>query len=363
MAEELTVYQCPNCNAPLHFDPKSQKLECDSCGNSYTTSEIDDFYGDHNRQAEEISSTHELPYWNEEEKKSLKAYNCPACGAQLITDSTTGATSCPYCGNPAVIPAVFTDAYRPDSLIPFKLEKQQAVQTLRDFYKRMPYLPDAFTDENHIEEIKGVYVPFWLYDSHVHGHIRAHCTRTHSHMEGDYNVTVTTHYLVVRDGELRFEKVPADGSSRMPDDFMDSIEPYDFSELVPFELGYLPGYIADRYDVSHEQNENRVNHRMENTTIDQLRSTIIGYAGVMTEDEHADIHPGNVRLALLPVWMLSTQYKGKNYLFAMNGQSGKMIGDTLPRDPGKMVRQFLMIFGIGLVIAAAIILIPFVMGG
>ena len=227
----------------------------------------------------------------------------------------------------------------------------------------MPYLPDAFTDENHIEEIKGVYVPFWLYDSAAKGHIRAHCTRTHSHVEGDYQVTTTTHYLVVRDGKLRFEKVPADASSHMPDDFMDSIEPYDFTKLVPFEMGYLPGYMADRYDVSHQEDEPRVNLRMKNTTEDQLRSTIIGYSGVLTEDEHVDLIPGNVHYAFLPVWMLSTKYKDQNYLFAMNGQTGKMIGDTLPKDGMKMAKQFMLILLIGLAISAAIVFTLYMKGG
>ena len=144
---------------------------------------------------------------------------------------------------------------------------------------------------------------------------------------------------------------------------MDSIEPYDFTKLVPFEMGYLPGYMADRYDVSHEEDESRANLRMKNTMEDQLRSTIIGYSGVLTEDEHVDLTPGNVHYAFLPVWMLSTKYKDKNYLFAMNGQTGKMIGDTLPKDGMKMAKQFLLILGIGLAIAAAIIFTMYMKGG
>lgn len=362
MAEELTVYQCPNCNAPLHFDAKDQKLKCDNCGSTYTTQQIDDCYMPHDESPvpqEDIS----IPVWDENEKNMLQAFDCPACGAQLIADITTGATSCPYCGNNAVVPSQFSNSYRPDYIIPFQLEKKDAVERLQEFYKKMPFLPDAFKDENHIEEIKGVYVPFWLYDSNVKGHIRAHCTRTHSHTEGEYQVTTTTHYLVVRDGRLTFEKVPADASSHMPDEFMDSIEPYDFSKLVPFEMGYLPGYMADRYDISHEEDESRVNVRMNNTMLDQLHSTIIGYSGVMTEDEHVDVLPGIVHYAFLPVWMLSTRYRDKTYIFAMNGQTGKMIGDTLPKDGMKMLRQFVIVLVVCLVISAAILYTLFMTGG
>lgn len=354
MAEELTIYQCPNCNGPLHFDAKAQKLKCDNCGSTYTTEQIDAYYSPE-EETEINQEPISIPVWDESEKNMLQAFDCPACGAQLITDITTGATACPYCGNNAVVPSQFSDSYRPDYIIPFQLEKQDAVAKLQEFYRKMPYLPDAFTDENHIEEIKGVYVPFWLYDSAAKGHIRAHCTRTHSHVEGDYQVTTTTHYLVVRDGKLRFEKVPADASSHMPDDFMDSIEPFDYKDLVPFQMSYLPGYLADKYDVSIEEDAERVNQRIKNTTISLLEETVTGYQTYVSDKTNTTITPGTVHYAFLPVWLLSTQYQGKNYLFAMNGQTGKMIGDDLPIDKTKMILRFLLITVIGIALLYVIL--------
>lgn len=356
MSDEMTVYQCPHCNGPLHFDSKLQKLKCDSCGSEYTTQEIDDLFSKKNAEAvQESSQIKNMGEWNESEKENLRAYNCPACGARLITDASTGATSCPYCGNPTIIPSQFEKAYRPDYIIPFQLKKEDAISKIKDFYKGMPFLPKAFSEENHIEEIKGVYVPFWLYDSKADGHIRAHCTRMHTHREGDYEVTRTSHYLVIRDGNLRFEKVPADGSSKMPDDFMDSIEPYDLNALVPFQLSYLPGFLADRYDVDYKETESRADLRMKNTTLDELRSTIIGYTSVLPEDEHVQLQPGNVSYALLPVWLLSTRYHDKTYLFAMNGQTGKMIADNMPKDAKKIVLTFVLTFAITFAITFAVL--------
>ena len=357
MPDEITVYQCPNCNGPLHFDSKIQKLKCDNCGNEYSTEEIDRIFSARNAEMAENDQKSEavnIPVWDDTEKEKLRAYNCPACGAQLITDAETGATSCPYCGNPTINPAQFSNSYKPDYIIPFRIAKEDAINRMKEFYKKIPYLPAAFRDENHIEKIKGVYVPFWLYDSRANGQIRAHCTTVHSHREGDYEVTRTSHYLVIRDGSLYFEKVPADGSSKMPDDFMDSIEPFDFSDLRPFSLSYLPGYLADRYDVDYTEDESRANTRMKNTTLSELRSTMIGYASVLPEDEHVNLYPGNVHYALLPVWLLSTKYHDKNYLFAMNGQTGKMVADDMPADNGKMLREFLLIFVAGLLLAGLI---------
>lgn len=355
---DVNVYTCPNCNGVLHYDARQQCLKCDNCGSTFTTEEIDEAYRRQDASsADELDSTVMPEAFSEEEAKHLRAYDCPACGAQLIMDETTGATACPYCGNNAIIPSTFRSVYRPEYVIPFKMEKQEAIDKLQEFLKKMPYLPDAFTAENHIEEIKGVYVPFWLYDAKTTGHIRAHCTRTRTHTEGDYRVTTTDHFLVTRDGKMSFENVPVDASSHMPDDLMDSIEPYNFSEMVPFELGYLPGYMADRYDVESEDDEDRVDRRIKNTTKRELSSTINGYTGVMVENEDVRVKRGAVHYALLPVWLLSTNCNGKNYLFAMNGQTGKMIGDTVPRDKGKMIKNFLTIAIIGLILVTAFFLL------
>ena len=162
-------------------------------------------------------------------------------------------------------------------------------------------------------------------------------------------VTITEHYRLLRGGTVAFDKVPADASSKMPDEFMDAIEPYDYDEMVPFEMAYLPGYLADRYDVKSEDCSER------NSTLSELHKTIVGYSGVFPETQHLNIRRGTVHYALLPVWMLSTRWNGTNYLFAMNGQTGRMVGD-MPTDNMKMVRWFLIITVVGIVILFFVLL-------
>ena len=365
MAEQLTNYQCPNCNGPLTFDPKIQKLKCDNCGSTFTTDDIDKYFYEQNKEAASLDtnqqkSAAETLQWSQEEAQQLRAYNCPSCGAQLITDSTTAATSCPYCGNPTIVPSQFEGSLKPDYIIPFKLVKDDAINQLKEFYKGKPLLPKAFTSKNHIQEIKGVYVPFWLYDGIAEAHIRAHATRVSTFQTRDEIVTTTDHFRVERDGTVDFKMVPADASSKMPDDFMDSIEPFDYSELVPFQMSYLPGYLADKYDVSSEDDANRVDFRVKNSALQLINESIMAYATCIPEKENVQIFPQNVHYAFLPVWMLSTQYNGKNYLFAMNGQSGKMIGDDLPVDNAKMIGIF---FAITLGGIALLFLIIFVIAG
>ena len=193
----------------------------------------------------------------------MRAYSCPSCGAELICDESTAATSCPYCGNPTVVPGQFSGQLKPDFIIPFKLSKEDAVKALKNHYKGKILLPKSFTQENHVQKIQGVYVPFWMFDGEAEGDACYEATRSHTYRSGDYEITKTEHYDVYRAGFLSFEKIPADASSKMPDDHMDSIEPYDYQELKPFSTAYLPGFLADKFDVTVEQCLQRADQRCE----------------------------------------------------------------------------------------------------
>ena len=196
-----------------------------------------------------------------------------------------------------------------------------------------------------MEEIKGVYVPFWMFDGEAEGWANYKASRSHTHREGDYEVTRTEHFDVYREGSLAFEKVPVDASSKMPDDYMDSIEPFDYSALKSFSTAYLPGFLADQYDVSIEDSQARANTRCENTRVDAMRGTVVGYDGCFVENQDVKLRRGKVHYVLLPVWLLSTKWKDKNYLFAMNGQTGKLVGD-LPASWGRFGAPFGIITGV-----------------
>ena len=374
MPSQVTNYKCPACTGPLHFSAEKGKLVCDYCESEYEVSEIEALYAEKEQQAAQAAAAedkkreeakaeaaagvnqadwHEgdagVP-WTEEEAAGLRAYNCPSCGAELICDETTAATSCPYCGNPTVVPGQLTGSLKPDYVIPFRLEKKDAVEALKKHYGKKRFLPRAFTDRNHIDEIQGVYVPFWLFDGVTDANITFDATRCHSFTDGDYEVTITEHYEALREGTVRFEKVPVDGSSKMPDAHMDAIEPFDYSELKPFSTAYLPGYLADKYDVTEKASRKRAERRIRNSTESALRNTVLGYDGVTIQHADVKVNRGQVKYAMLPVWTLHTSWNGQHFLFAMNGQTGKLIGD-LPVSKGKMTA-----WGVGIFAVSAVVL-------
>ena len=194
-------------------------------------------------------------------------------------------------------------------------------------------LPRVFRSQNHIDEIKGVYVPFWLFDSDADAQLRFTATRTRSWSDSKYDYTETNYYSVRRDGTLGFDAVPVDGSSKIEDDLMESIEPFAMQDAIPFQTAYLAGYVADKYDVSAEDSIERANKRIRRSTEETFQQTVTGYDSVKVENSSIQLHGGKAKYALFPVWLLSTSWRGENYLFAMNGQSGKFVGD-LPVDKG-----------------------------
>lgn len=366
MPTQVTNYQCPACTGPLHYSAKSGKLECDYCGSSFDVAEIEALYARKEAEAaaakqaadakaeaaqaakaEAAEAAAASGGWDTSdlsrdwgaEADGLRVYSCPSCGAELICDQSTAATACPYCGNPAIVPGQFSGALRPDYILPFRLSKDDAVQALRAHYKGKPFLPRSFTSANHIEQIQGVYVPFWLFDGGAEGAASYRASNTNVFETGDYEITETRHYHVVRAGSLAFEKIPVDASSKMPDDHMDSIEPFDYAQLRPFSTAYLPGYLADKYDVTIDDSRDRADTRCRETLAQALRDTVTGYGACVTEREDIALRRGKVHYALLPVWMLSTTWRGQDFLFAMNGQTGKLVGD-LPTDRGRFWGMF-----------------------
>ena len=375
MPAQVTNYQCPSCTGPLHFSGSSGKLECEYCGTAFDVAEIEALYAEKEAKAAEAQQAAEKKAAEAErpgeesdwdlsglsddwgaDADGMRAYSCPSCGAELICDASTAATSCPYCGNPSVVPGQFSGTLRPDFVIPFKLNKKEAIAALKQHYNKKPFLPKSFSRENHLQEIRGIYVPFWLFDGEAEGDAQYAATRSRTYRSGDQEITETEHYQVYRAGSVTFEKVPVDASSKMPDDHMDSIEPFDYGEIKPFSTAYLPGYLADRYDVTVEQSRERADQRCVSTLTSALRSTVQGYDSCVPTGGSTTLRRGKVHYALLPVWILNTKWDGKEFLFAMNGQTGKLVGD-LPMSWGKFWATFaaiavpLMAIGTAMVVA------------
>ncbi len=339
----IQEYKCPCCGGAIAFDAGTQKLKCPYCDTEFDVEMLNELAETADIIAGEDTmenwDTGMNGEWNENESAGMRSYICNSCGGEIIGDENMGASSCPFCGSPIVVSDRFSGILKPDLVIPFKLDKKAAKEALQKHLDGKKLLPKVFKSQNHIDEIKGIYVPFWLFDADVSGSVKYSATRTRCWSTGKYNYTETKHFAIYREGDVAFKNIPVDASSKMADDLMDSLEPFNFDEAVDFNTAYFAGYFADKYDVTVEENLPRINFRVKHSTEDAFRQTITGlYDTVLLDNSYIDLHNGGARYALLPVWLLNTTWNGEKYTFAMNGQTGKFVGN-LPMDK-KLYRKY-----------------------
>ena len=347
----LLDYKCPCCGGAIEFNTTAQKMKCPYCDTEFEMEALREY-----DQVLQDDAPDEMNWetnagceWQGEDENFV-TYICQSCAGEIICDKTTAATSCPYCGNPVVMAGNLSGTLKPDYIIPFKFDKNAAKNGYFNHIKGKKLLPKIFKDANHIDEIKGMYVPVWLFDAGADANIRYRATRVRHWSDSNYNYTETKYYAILRGGNIAFERVPVDGSEKMDDALMESIEPYNFNEAVDFQTAYMAGYLADKYDVTAEESIGRANQRIKTSTEQAFRSTVQGYTTVMAENSNIRLNNGKAKYALYPVWILNTTYECKKYTFAMNGQTGKFVGD-LPCDMG-LFRKYLFTIG-GIASAAA----------
>lgn len=343
-------YKCPCCGGAIKFDSSIQKMKCPYCDTEFDMDTLKSMDEELKKTKEDHMKWDTKPRANlgDDDEQSIRSYICNSCGGEIIADENTVATKCPFCDNPIVMTEQVKGMLKPDYVIPFKLDKKAAKAALASHLKGKKLLPKVFKDENHIDEIKGVYIPFWLFDTGVDASMRYRATKVRTWSDSNYNYTETNVYSAFREGNLDFENVPVDGSTRIPDELMESIEPFDFKEAVDFQTAYLAGYLADKYDVTSGSCEKNANSRIKNTTEEMFKDTVEGYTTVSTDCSSVRFHNTNTKYALYPVWILNTTWNGKKYMFAMNGQTGKFVGD-LPLDKKayyKMLGIYTAIFSV-----------------
>lgn len=347
----LQEFKCPCCDGAIEFDSNLQKMKCPYCDSEFEIETLQSYNAELNAQPQENMSwdTAAGQQWQPGETEGLRIYTCNTCGGEIVADDTTGATECPFCGNPVVMTGQFAGDLKPDLVIPFKVDKKAAIAALENHYKGKRLLPKVFKDENHIKEVKGLYVPVWLFDTDADAYVRYKATRTRVWSDSQYNYTETSYFAVTRGGGIGFENVPVDGSTKMDDTLMESIEPFRIEEAVDFQTAYLSGFLADRYDVNSEQSIERANQRIKSSTEEAFASTVQGYTSVIPVNSNIQLQNGQTRYALYPVWILNTQWNGQKFTFGINGQTGKIAGD-LPMDKG-LFRKWL--FGVSAAVTAA----------
>lgn len=338
-------HKCPNCAAVLKFNPTTQNWKCEFCKGEFTLEDLKQYEDEHDDKLQEKDAV------VEKDNNGMKVYKCNNCGANIVMFPNTSATSCIYCKNTAIIKDNLIEEFSPSMIIPFKKTKEEAINAFVKIGKGRPLMPKEFSDRKNIEEMSGIYIPFWTFDFSAKADATYDAAKIKTWASGDYSYTKIDKYAVDISGNLEFSRVPVDGSVRFQDDIMNSIEPFEYKDLTKFDYSYLSGFLAEKYDVESDDALKIANSRAENSSKEELRKEVAksGYSTIVNSSNNIDLKLDKKEYILLPVWMLNIKYKDKIYTFAMNGQTGKLIGD-IPVDKKKAVIFAGLIFTASLVI-------------
>lgn len=341
-------HKCPSCNASINYNPKTKNWVCEYCGGKFTLEELK--ANEENFKHTKINDSKELKEDNENVEMDI--YHCQDCGAEIVADKNTAATFCVYCKNTAILKSRLADKFSPSKIIPFNKTKEDAIKAFEQVGKGRFLMPKEFVDPKNIQELTGIYIPFWLYSCKMKGNVSGKGTKVISWATHDYMYTKTDTYRVERGGIYSFENIPVDGSIRFNDAIMNSIEPFNYDELEEFNYSYLSGFLAEKYDVEKNEAKKITINRAEASTFADLQSRAKKtYTSFISESKNAEVEEENIDYVLLPVWMVNIKYKDKMYTFAMNGQTGKMIGD-IPYSKSKLFLFILVLFVIMFAITA-----------
>ncbi|MBR4720526.1 MAG: hypothetical protein IK057_02055 [Clostridia bacterium] len=348
MTGETLSYKCLSCGSPLVYDSKG-KLKCNSCDSEYDLETLKKYSESENGDSEFDWQDYKKAFeQNKQNIENTAVYICRSCGAEIETNPQTAATHCPYCDNEIILNDRVGSSLKPNGIIPFKVDRNGLENAVKAYFEGKRLLPNKFKNQHKIGKIQGVYVPFWLFDATLDGQMLLEGTETKSYSDSEYDYTEVDHYLVDIDGTMTFKRIPVDASIKMDDDLMDSLEPYNYSDIVDFETAYLSGFLADRFDASPDDSLPRASERMRNSAEEVfINSVNRSFDTITRKSSNMNILNSSVRYVMLPVYLLNVEYKGKNYRFAINGQTGKVVGE-LPISKIKKRFYFLLTFLISL---------------
>lgn len=347
------TYQCPNCAAALEFDNTLGKHKCKFCDSVFDEQEIQRHFAE-NEQMKLEQADPELTDLQREQEEFTGAsalYTCPNCGAGVICGELEASVRCHFCHTPVILSGRLSGSFKPDVIIPFSVSRQDAEKAFQEYTKGKFLLPKGFKSKAQIKEISSLYVPYWMKSGIARVSVQADCKKIKTWRVGDMRYTNTKYYQSSRDGEFTFIRVPCDGSKRIDDTLMESIEPFNYSGIKKFSMSYLSGCAAEKYDVSSAAAEQRIDQRIREAAVELLKQDMKaqGYDSISTTSADLRFPRKTVIYAMLPVWFLNYQYNGKDYPFVMNGQTGNRFGIL----PVSKLRSFL--FGAGVFLAALLL--------
>lgn len=347
--KEETDRKCPDCGGTMDFDPKTGGLKCPYCGH---VEEVP-------VEEETPSKAEEMDFESAEQTANCdwgaqkKTVICKACAGESIYDALDTANVCPFCGSNQVMEANDKNTIAPGGVVPFKISKEDAAERFKKWIGGKFFCPKLAKESAKPKHFKGLYLPYWTFDTKTHSTYTAQYGIDHKYKDKDGNTKVDTKWYNTNgtydkfiDDELVF------ASTRHDKNMLSGLEPFDTEDNKTYKPEYVAGFVSERYSIGLKDAwaiaKNSILHKLEGDVSGKVRC------------EHNADHVRAVRVSptyknitykylLLPIWISSYKYKDKIYQFMVNGQTGKVSGKT-PISAIKVILTILVVIAILVVI-------------
>ena len=312
------MYTCPNCGGNLKFHIKKQKMVCENCQYEEDPYKVQEFHSAEEEQTGEYEAT---------------VFRCPHCGGEIISEDTTAATFCSFCGATTVLEPRIVKERKPAYILPFEKTKEECKDAYAKVLKKALFLPDEYKNPDNINKFRGIYMPYWDYQYSLNEPFQFWGIK--SRRRGNYEYT--DYYDINCHVDMDYKGVCFDASSSFADHMSEGIAPYAVKNSKEFTPAYLSGFYADTSDVGKDVYEELANERVKEDIARKLeRRRTFGKFSVSSYDMNrlGKKISGSAKLVMLPVWFLAYRNGDRVSYAAVNGQTGKVSAE-LPVDRKK----------------------------
>lgn len=317
---ETEEYSCPNCDASLEFHPQNQTLCCKYCGFEMPVDgKASDEEFDFLKHVEEDNT------WN----KEAKVVHCDNCGANTVVDNNEMSFTCPFCGSNSVVESKEITGIKPHRVVPFKISNELSKENYSKWLKKKLYAPRKVKKEIPSLKIRGVYLPVWTFDTNTFSLYKGKLGKRYTVTvgSGDNKRTVTKiRYFYIRGNEkLNFDDLIVNAGSKISQDEISAIAPFNTNDSFLYENSYLVGFSAEHYTIKlntgWENSKIIMKKQIERKILSNYYYDVVSYLNVNTT--YNDI---KYKYVLIPVWIGTYMYNNKQYRFIANGETGKSSG-------------------------------------
>ena len=324
-------FRCPNCGAPLRWDPDVDALLCDHCEKSIQVPRLEGRIVEHPlEEAADAPQGLDL---------AVRVARCTECGAQVAYEENATAEQCCFCGSPQVLEqAANRHALRPESLIPLDVGRATVEKGFRDWIGSRWFRPNALA-RTRAFRATGVYVPYWTFDATVDAQWSADAGYYY-YVPVTFTTVVNGRPVVQTRMEQRIRWEPAWGqrhdlyddvlvhaSRGLSAELAQKLGAWDMRALVPYRPEYLAGWRAEEYSVDLEQGWTNGLSTIEAAERGRCSGDVRGdtQRNLRVHNTVQDVRWKHI---LLPMWTLTYSFAGKNYAVLIHGQTGKVVGEA-----------------------------------